>query len=51
MGILSRLAGFAVVGPIGAMGPTEASKRSKKQLEELKKQTALLEEATKRAGK
>lgn len=44
MSILGRMAGFAVMGPIGAMGPTEKSKRAKKQLAELKKQTALLEE-------
>lgn len=45
MGILGRLAGFALVGPIGAVGPTEASKRSKKQLAEMQKQTHLLEAA------
>jgi hypothetical protein len=45
MGILGRIAGFALVGPIGAVGPTEASKRAKKQLAELKKQTAALNAA------
>jgi hypothetical protein len=46
MSILGRIAGFAAVGPIGAIGPTEASKRAKKQLAEMKRQTALLERAT-----
>jgi hypothetical protein len=44
MGLLSRLAGGLLVGPIGLTGPTEASKRSKKQLAEMKRQTALLED-------
>ena len=35
MGLLGRAAGFALLGPIGAVGPTEASKRAKKQLAEL----------------
>ena len=43
MGLLGRAAGFALMGPIGALGPTEATKRHKKQLAELKKQTAALE--------
>lgn len=42
MRILSRLFGVALVGPIGAIEPTEASKRAKRQLEEMKTQTRLL---------
>lgn len=49
MSILGRIAGFAVVGPIGAMGPTEASKRAKAQkklLEEQNRHLARIAEGT-----
>jgi hypothetical protein len=50
MGIFSRLAGGALLGPIGLLGPTEASKRSNKQLAEMKKQTGLIESQNKFLG-
>lgn len=38
MSITGRLFGFALVGPIGAVGPTAASKRAKAQKKLLEEQ-------------
>lgn len=42
MSITGRLFGFALLGPIGAVGPTEASKRAKAQKRLLVEQNQLL---------